>query len=46
MQKNPGTSSENSGSIGQLKNQFADIGFLQKNIKKNNPFDSASNALV
>jgi len=42
--KNPGTSSEKSGSIGQLHNQFADIGFSQTNIVKNNSFDSAPNA--
>ena len=34
-------SSRKSGSIGQLHNQFADIGFSQKNIVKNNSFDSA-----
>jgi hypothetical protein len=36
--KNPGASSEKSGSISQLQNQFADVIFLQGNIGENNPF--------
>ena len=39
-------SSGKSGSIGQPHNQFADIGFSQKNIVKNNSFESTFNALT
>ena len=39
-------SSRKSGSIGQLHNQFADIGLSQRNIVKNNSFDFRSQCLT